>query len=42
MNFIVKARMERSKKIVMFTKMQDDPPIYNLAFGDEDPETGCC
>ncbi len=28
------------KKVVMFTKMQDDPLIYNLAFGDEDPETG--
>ncbi|MDB4873096.1 MAG: hypothetical protein JWL97_4100 [Gemmatimonadales bacterium] len=30
----------RIKKVVMFTKMQDDLAIYNLAFGDEDPETG--
>jgi hypothetical protein len=28
------------KKVVMFTKMQDDPVVYNLAFGDEDPVTG--
>jgi hypothetical protein len=28
------------KKVVMFTKMQDEPTIYNLAFGDEDPVTG--
>ena len=24
----------------MFSKMQDDPLVYNLAFGDEDPDTG--
>jgi hypothetical protein len=30
----------RVKKVVMFAKMQDDPIVYNLAFGDEDPETG--
>ncbi|MGY4385355.1 hypothetical protein ACVWYN_002393 [Pedobacter sp. UYP24] len=27
------------KKIVLFQKAQDDPIIYNLAFGDEDPRT---
>jgi len=30
----------RVKKIVLFTKMQDNPLVYNLAFGDEDPDTG--
>jgi hypothetical protein len=30
----------RIKKVVMFSKMQDDPLVYNLAFGDEDPNTG--
>ncbi len=30
----------RIRKVVMFAKLQDDPAIYNLAFGDEDPETG--
>ena len=30
----------RIKKVVMFTRMQDDPLIYNLAFGDEDADTG--
>lgn len=28
------------KKLVSFTKFHDDPIIYNLAFGDADPETG--
>jgi hypothetical protein len=28
------------KKVVTFTKVQDGPVIYNLAFGDENPETG--
>ena len=30
----------RIKKTVMFTKAQDDPTVYNLAFGDVDPHTG--
>ena len=30
----------RIKKVVMFTKIQSDPIIYNLAFGDENSETG--
>lgn len=30
----------RIKKVVMFDKMQDEPIVYNLAFGDEDVETG--
>lgn len=28
------------RKRVIFTKLQDNPVIYNLAFGDADPETG--
>ncbi len=28
------------KKIVRFQQIQEDPVIYNLAFGDEDPITG--
>jgi hypothetical protein len=28
------------KKLVSFNKMQDDPLMYNLAFGDADPQTG--
>jgi hypothetical protein len=28
------------KKIVRFQKIQEVPTIYNLAFGDQDPETG--
>jgi len=28
------------KKVVMFTRVQEKPAIYNLAFGDEDPDTG--
>jgi hypothetical protein len=28
------------KKTVVYTKINDDPIIYNLAFGDEDPNTG--
>ena len=27
------------KKVVVYSKMNDDPVMYNLAFGDEDPET---
>ena len=27
----------RIKKVVKFMKAQDDPIIFNLAFGDEDP-----
>jgi hypothetical protein len=31
----------RIKKIVMFTKIPNsEPPIYNLGFGDQDPESG--
>ena len=30
----------RIKKVVMFSKMQDDPLVYNLAFGDEEADTG--
>lgn len=31
----------RIKKIVMFTKIPDsEPPIYNLGFGDHDPNSG--
>ncbi|WP_158795807.1 hypothetical protein [Pedobacter sp. L105] len=29
----------RIKKSVIYTKIQDDPPVYNLAFGDFDNET---
>jgi hypothetical protein len=28
------------KKTVVYSKMQDGPVVYNLAFGDEDPITG--
>jgi hypothetical protein len=28
------------KKLVSFNKMQNDPLMYNLAFGDADPQTG--
>lgn len=28
------------KKIIRFQKVQDEPVIYNFAFGDQDPETG--
>jgi len=28
------------RKIVMYTKIQDDPAMYNLAFGDADADTG--
>lgn len=28
------------KKLVSFTKFHDDPVMYNLAFGDADPDTG--
>lgn len=28
------------KKSVVYAKIQDDPVVYNLAFGDEDPDTG--
>jgi hypothetical protein len=27
------------KKLVAYTKIQDDPIMYNLAFGDENPKT---
>lgn len=27
------------KKIVVYSKMSEDPIVYNLAFGDEDPHT---
>ena len=30
----------RINKIVTFTKIQDSPVIYNLAFGDKDSKTG--
>ncbi|MBD1362915.1 hypothetical protein IDJ77_03755 [Mucilaginibacter sp. ZT4R22] len=30
----------RIKKLVTFTRMQVYPVMYNLAFGDADPETG--
>jgi hypothetical protein len=30
----------RVKKTVLFEKAQDNPIIYNLGFGDVDPETG--
>jgi hypothetical protein len=30
----------RIKKLVVYEKINDEPPIYNLAFGDEDSETG--
>ncbi len=26
----------RIKKVVRFTKIEDDPDVYNLGFGDED------
>jgi hypothetical protein len=29
----------RIKKIIKFMKIQDDPIVFNLAFGDEDPLT---
>ena len=29
-----------TKKIVKFMKAQDDPVVFNLGFGDEDPITG--
>ena len=38
--FYSEGPMGRVKKVVMFAKMQNDPLIYNLAFGDEDPDTG--
>lgn len=28
------------KKLVTFTKAQEDPIVYNLGFGDENPNTG--
>ena len=28
------------KKLVAYTKIQDAPVMYNLAFGDENPKTG--
>lgn len=28
------------KKVVVYSLFQEDPVIYNLAFGDENPETG--
>lgn len=30
----------RIKKAVVYSKIQDDPTVYNLAFGDEDAATG--
>ncbi|WP_184546924.1 DUF6934 family protein [Mucilaginibacter sp. FT3.2] len=30
----------RIKKVIMFSRLQDDPVILNLAFGDEDSNTG--
>ncbi|MFS2189301.1 hypothetical protein ACCC92_21665 [Mucilaginibacter sp. Mucisp84] len=30
----------RIKKLVVYEKINDEPLVYNLAFGDEDPETG--
>ncbi|WP_425373690.1 DUF6934 family protein [Mucilaginibacter celer] len=30
----------RIKKVVTFFKIQNDPIVYNLAFGDEDSQTG--
>jgi len=30
----------RIKKLVVYEKINEDPLAYNLAFGDEDPETG--
>jgi hypothetical protein len=28
------------KKVVLFTKVYNNPVVYNLAFGDEDPQSG--
>jgi len=28
------------KKVVRFSKIEDDPIVYNMGFGDEDPDTG--
>lgn len=30
----------RIKKLVVYEKINDEPLVFNLAFGDEDPETG--
>ncbi len=30
----------RIKKLVVYEKINNDPPVYNLAFGDEDQNTG--
>ena len=30
----------RIKKLIVYKKINHDPLIYNLAFGDEEPETG--
>jgi hypothetical protein len=30
----------RIKKLVVYKKINDEPLVYNLAFGDEEPETG--
>jgi uncharacterized protein DUF6934 len=30
----------RIKKLVVYEKIDDEPLLYNLAFGDEEPETG--
>jgi len=30
----------RIKKLVVYQKINDEPLVYNLAFGDEDPENG--
>ena len=40
MSSLVMAPGGRMKKLVTFTKIQDGPVIYNLAFGDTDPKTG--
>ncbi|BAU52825.1 DUF6934 family protein [Mucilaginibacter gotjawali] len=30
----------RIRKVIMYTKIQDNPAMYNLSFGDADVETG--
>ncbi|MEO7214436.1 hypothetical protein [Mucilaginibacter sp.] len=38
--FYSEGRKESIKKLVTFAMIQEEPVIYNLAFGDADPETG--
>jgi type 1 glutamine amidotransferase len=38
--FYSKGPNGRIKKLVVYEKINDKPLIYNLAFGDEEPETG--